>query len=239
MAFLHHLCFSEFSHPKARSFAFLHAVTCFLCAVFMETKHVLWQVHSFVLPNYHILVMSFCIPSLPRYVSSLPIKKAGLIRCLNVAANFRRCYFSDDRLFSIIIIKQRKSGCATSVRCESDRSDLVDKSLLNAYVQQSCLQNATAVQGSCSPVDISCLCSSALYANTLGCCLSRNCNQADQDCMRNLRELPIDHLLNYRKRPPISTHKFVGMSIPTSLSRCLWDVLAKPLQILGALLRPS
>ena len=149
----------------------------------METKHVVWQVHSFVLPNYRILLKSFCIPSLPRNVSSLPTKQARLIRCLNVAANLGPCYFSGDSLFSVIS-QQRESGCATGVCCKSNRLDPGAMYLLNAYVQQSCLQNATAVQGSCSPVDISCLCSSALYTNSLACCLSKNCNQADQDCMQ-------------------------------------------------------
>lgn len=179
---LRHLCFSEFSQSSTRSLPSPHAVTYLLCAVLMETKHVVWQVHSFVLPNFRILFKSFCIPSLPPNVS-LPTKQARLIRCLNVAANLGHCYFSGDSLFSDIR-QQRKSGCATGVRCKSNRSDLADIYLLNAYVQQSCLQNATAVQGSCSPVDISCLCSSALYSNSLACCLSKNCNQADQECMQ-------------------------------------------------------
>ena len=149
----------------------------------METKHVVWQVHSFVLPNFRILLKSFCIPSLPQYVSSLPTNQARLIRCLNVAANLGHCYFDGDSFFSVIS-QQRKFGCATGMRCKSIRSDLGAIYLLNAHVQQSCLQNATAVQGSCSPVDISCLCSSALYTNSLACCLSKNCNQADQDCMQ-------------------------------------------------------
>ena len=64
----------------------------------------------------------------------------------------------------------------------------IDQISLTPSIQQSCLQNATAVQGSCSPVDISCLCSSSLYQNTLACCLSKNCNQADQTCTQTLNE---------------------------------------------------
>ncbi|KAF6237713.1 hypothetical protein HO173_003914 [Letharia columbiana] len=50
---------------------------------------------------------------------------------------------------------------------------------------QTCLQNATASQGSCESVDIHCLCNSVTYLNSFACCLSQNCDQADQTAATN------------------------------------------------------
>ena len=109
-----------------------------------------------------------------------------LKRCLNVAAKFCHRYIGDDSLFRAII-QRWISSCATGVRCKS-RLNADGKNSLTAYVQQTCLQNATAIQGGCQAVDISCLCSSANYINSLGCCLSKNCDQADQTCTSTPRE---------------------------------------------------
>ena len=134
----------------------------------------------------------FCIPSLPQNASSLPTKIATPNAVLKpyryVAANLCHCYFGGDSLFSVIV-QRRSSSCAAGVCCRSNRLNVGGKNSLTACLQQTCLQNATAVQGSCSPVDISCLCSSTLYLDTLACCLSKNCNQADQTCTYTPREI--------------------------------------------------
>lgn len=106
-------------------------------------------------------------------------RKEVLKRCRDVVANLCRRYVGGDGLFSVII-QRRISGCATGVLCKSNEPSVGGKAPLTAYVQQTCLTNATAAQGSCSSVDISCLCSSATYLNTLACCLAKNCSQADQ-----------------------------------------------------------
>ena len=46
--------------------------------------------------------------------------------------------------------------------------------------QESCLESSTPAQGKCLNVDIGCLCSNVGYIDVLACCLSRNCNAADQ-----------------------------------------------------------
>ena len=46
--------------------------------------------------------------------------------------------------------------------------------------QESCLETSTPAQGKCSNVDIVCLCNNVGYVDVLACCLSRNCNAADQ-----------------------------------------------------------
>ncbi|MCJ1230318.1 hypothetical protein MMC12_006991 [Toensbergia leucococca] len=45
---------------------------------------------------------------------------------------------------------------------------------------QTCLSNATTAQGTCSNVDIHCLCSNINYIDALSCCLSQKCNANDQ-----------------------------------------------------------
>lgn len=152
-------------------------MTSILYAVFIETKHVLWQAHSFVLPisvSWSSLLYTVMAPRC--IVSS---RKEVLKRCRDVVANLCRRYVGGDGLFSVII-QRRISGCATGVLCKSNEPSVGGKAPLTAYVQQTCLTNATAAQGSCSSVDISCLCSSATYLNTLACCLAKNCSQADQ-----------------------------------------------------------
>ncbi|SLM39269.1 Extracellular membrane protein, CFEM domain, fungi [Lasallia pustulata] len=45
---------------------------------------------------------------------------------------------------------------------------------------QTCLSNASTDLGSCSSVDIKCLCGNIDYINTLSCCLSQSCSTSDQ-----------------------------------------------------------
>ena len=145
-----------------------------------------WASTFLCLAHFCIMVKSFWIPSSPPrcIVSS---KKAKLKRCRDAAANLSHCYVDGDSLFSVII-QQRRSCFATSVRRKSAEQVLSGNRSLTAHLQQTCLQNATAAQGSCSPVDISCLCSSALYLDTLACCLAKNCSPADQTGTQFSRE---------------------------------------------------
>ena len=113
--FLRDVCSSEFSRRR------FGRRLCSVCGnaspyiVLMETKHVVWQAHSFVLPT------SVSWPELSVYrhcnASSSSTRKAVLKRCLNVAANFRHCYFRGDSLIGVIT-----SVFATRVRCKSNGS---------------------------------------------------------------------------------------------------------------------
>ena len=145
-----------------------------------------WASTFLCLAHFCIMVKSFCIPSSPpRCIVSF--KKAKLKRCHDAAANLCHCYLSGDSYFSVII-QQRRSCCATGVRCKSSQWVLGGKVFADSSSQQTCLQDATAAQGSCSPVDISCLCTSAMYLDTLACCLAKNCSPADQTGTQLLRE---------------------------------------------------
>ncbi len=109
----------EFGPISARKPLYsLLAVRCLLYAVLTETKHVVWQAHSFVLPPDPYFAQSFCIPSLPQNASSLLTWEAILKHCCNVAADSCRCYFGGDYFFSVIIQRWRFSW-TISVRCES------------------------------------------------------------------------------------------------------------------------
>ena len=70
-------------------------------------------------------------------------------------------------------------GCAVSsplkYTCESRLT----------FLKQTCLSNSTASAGSCSSLDVKCLCTNAEYVNTLSCCLATNCDTADQQSMYN------------------------------------------------------
>ena len=124
----------------------------------------------YVQVSLHTVIVPRCIIS---------CKKVTLKRCHDVAPNLCSCYVGSYSLYSVII-QQRISCCATGVRCKSAELSVSGNCSLIVSLQQTCLQNATAAQGSCSSVDISCLCSSALYLDTLACCLAKNCSEADQ-----------------------------------------------------------
>ena len=150
----------------------------------MKTKHVGKHIPLSCPLSYYGQVFLYTVIA-PRCIVSF--KQATLKRRRDVAASLCHCYFGGDSLLGIII-QQRISGCATGVRCKSTELSIGDKHSLTARVQQTCLQNATAAQGSCSSVDISCLCSSALYEDSLACCLSKNCNEADQTGAQTSRD---------------------------------------------------
>ena len=111
-------CRSEFSQLRNKKSSYSPlAVIYLLYAVLMETNHVLWQAHSFVLP----ISVSWSIFSVyrhcPQHASSSSDKKATLKRCLDVAASLHRCYFGGYSSCSVII-QWCTSVYSTGVRCK-------------------------------------------------------------------------------------------------------------------------
>lgn len=119
-----------------------------------------------------------CICSFSTFV--LPVAKLRHEAVLSHLLSWLHCYGCYSVILELCYHNKYTGSCWIAYLC-CKTATLNFKSCTNR-TQQNCLANSDALQaqGSCSSVDIKCLCSNVEYVNTIACCLDTKCSPADQ-----------------------------------------------------------